>query len=328
MIKNYFKTAWRTLRNNKIYSFINITGLAASLAVSILLLLWVTRNLKTTAAALLAYAKGCAPAFAAFLLIERLYQYHRFWTFRGTYYTPFMEPPPSTDNSGNMFNNPLMAGVKEALWTPQNSIFLFDPLLVITLVVLAALWRRVDPRVRALALGAAATLTVYIYFYATYMSPTGEVSWGDRYTETPVLLLCLLAVPILWTLRPRLSAAWRGLAVAVVSWSVIQQLASILLIPSIEVIQGRRLGLPWSIPHRFINIWLAVSGQGATIPYRGPLPPEWQQLSLLPFQLGLRFASLQPYAVAAWCLLLVIALVLLGRIVHQCLREDRVWATH
>jgi len=45
MFKNYFKTAWRGLRNNKMYSSINITGLAASLAISILLLLWVSNEL-------------------------------------------------------------------------------------------------------------------------------------------------------------------------------------------------------------------------------------------------------------------------------------------
>jgi len=45
MFKNYFKTAWRSLRNNKMYSFINITGLAASLAASILLLLWASDEL-------------------------------------------------------------------------------------------------------------------------------------------------------------------------------------------------------------------------------------------------------------------------------------------
>ncbi len=45
MLKNYFKTALRGLRNNKTYSFINITGLAVSLAVSMLLLLWVKDEL-------------------------------------------------------------------------------------------------------------------------------------------------------------------------------------------------------------------------------------------------------------------------------------------
>ncbi|HMH23129.1 MAG TPA: ABC transporter permease [Puia sp.] len=41
MLKNYFKIALRNLRKSKTYSFINITGLSAGLAVSILLLLWV-----------------------------------------------------------------------------------------------------------------------------------------------------------------------------------------------------------------------------------------------------------------------------------------------
>src|SRR4051812_2424561 len=42
MIKNFFITALRSLRKNSMYSFINITGLAVSLAVSVLLLLWVS----------------------------------------------------------------------------------------------------------------------------------------------------------------------------------------------------------------------------------------------------------------------------------------------
>jgi len=45
MIKNYFKIALRNLRKSKTYSFINITGLSAGLAVSILLLLWVNDEL-------------------------------------------------------------------------------------------------------------------------------------------------------------------------------------------------------------------------------------------------------------------------------------------
>jgi len=45
MLKNYFKIALRHLRKSKTYSFINITGLSVSLAVSILLLLWVNDEL-------------------------------------------------------------------------------------------------------------------------------------------------------------------------------------------------------------------------------------------------------------------------------------------
>ena len=45
MLKNYFKTAWRTLWKNKFYSAINISGLAVGLVAGIMLLLWVQNEL-------------------------------------------------------------------------------------------------------------------------------------------------------------------------------------------------------------------------------------------------------------------------------------------
>jgi len=41
MFKNYFKTAWRNLLKNKLYTAINVLGLTAGLTVGILILLWV-----------------------------------------------------------------------------------------------------------------------------------------------------------------------------------------------------------------------------------------------------------------------------------------------
>jgi putative ABC transport system permease protein len=41
MIKNYFKTAWRSLLKSRFYTAINISGLAVGLATGIMLLLWV-----------------------------------------------------------------------------------------------------------------------------------------------------------------------------------------------------------------------------------------------------------------------------------------------
>jgi putative ABC transport system permease protein len=45
MIKNYFKTAWRNLANNKFYSTLNITGLTVGLTIGMLILLWVNDEL-------------------------------------------------------------------------------------------------------------------------------------------------------------------------------------------------------------------------------------------------------------------------------------------
>ena len=41
MFKNYFKTAWRNLSRGKVHSFINIVGLSAGMAVTILIGLWI-----------------------------------------------------------------------------------------------------------------------------------------------------------------------------------------------------------------------------------------------------------------------------------------------
>lgn len=45
MIRNYFKIAWRNLIKNKVYSFINIFGLAIGMAVTIMIALWIIDEL-------------------------------------------------------------------------------------------------------------------------------------------------------------------------------------------------------------------------------------------------------------------------------------------
>jgi ABC-type antimicrobial peptide transport system permease subunit len=44
MIKNYLKIAWRNIVNNKVYSAINILGLAAGMAVALIIALWVVNE--------------------------------------------------------------------------------------------------------------------------------------------------------------------------------------------------------------------------------------------------------------------------------------------
>jgi len=45
MIRNYFKIAWRNLLNNKVYSFINVFGLAIGMAVTTMITLWIVDEL-------------------------------------------------------------------------------------------------------------------------------------------------------------------------------------------------------------------------------------------------------------------------------------------
>src|SRR6516164_9028957 len=45
MIKNYFKTAWRNIRKNKLFSFINILGLSLGIATCFIIMLYVQDEL-------------------------------------------------------------------------------------------------------------------------------------------------------------------------------------------------------------------------------------------------------------------------------------------
>ena len=45
MFENYFKTAWRSLRKNKIFTILNIAGLSIGLACSLLIALYVLDEL-------------------------------------------------------------------------------------------------------------------------------------------------------------------------------------------------------------------------------------------------------------------------------------------
>ncbi|MGZ3776440.1 MAG: hypothetical protein ACXVI9_02210, partial [Mucilaginibacter sp.] len=45
MIRNYLKTAWRNISNNRFYSAINVAGLTVGLVVGLFILLWVQDEL-------------------------------------------------------------------------------------------------------------------------------------------------------------------------------------------------------------------------------------------------------------------------------------------
>lgn len=45
MLKNYFKTAWRNLAKNKVFTLLNITGLSISVVVCLIIGIWLTREL-------------------------------------------------------------------------------------------------------------------------------------------------------------------------------------------------------------------------------------------------------------------------------------------
>ncbi len=89
---------------------------------------------------LLDYCKVTAPLYAFFLVADRVYQFYRFGSFTNTYITLFAQEQRQIDPTLPVnfpWNTPFHVGVLSALFQPEKSIFLFDPLLVLSIFLLA-----------------------------------------------------------------------------------------------------------------------------------------------------------------------------------------------
>ena len=203
------------------------------LAVCLFLLLtaWLTNvrgsELRTSA---IRYAKIALPFYGAFLMIDRTYQYVRFGSFLNTYMQVFGEEWKHLNPSlpeAFPFETPFRVGFFGALFTPEKSIFLFDPLLLLVLIVAVFAWRSFRPEIKAYLAAFGLMLFAYVSFYAKYTDWSGDAAWGDRYVATAAQLVALIAVPLL--LRHRVEVGkivWRtGLALILIS--VVIQLSSV-----------------------------------------------------------------------------------------------------
>jgi hypothetical protein len=207
---------------------------------------------------LVAYCKVAAPVYAFFLLVDRLYQFYRFGSLTNTYVSLFAKEQRLMDPAlpANFpWSTPFHEGFLGPLFKPEKSIFLFDPLLLLAIVLLMALWKRLSPEIRAYGIASLLLLLGYICFYARYTYWAGDFAWGDRYVSTSVELAALLAVPLLLRHRADVGVwAWRG-AMVIIASSLIIQLASLAFWLPLEIYQMETMGHPtFVIALRFENI--------------------------------------------------------------------------
>jgi hypothetical protein len=204
------------------------------------------------------YCKVAAPIYAGFLLLERLYNFYRFGSFFGTYLPIFAREQrlQHPDLPANFpWSTPFHEGFLGALFKPEKSVFLFDPLLVLTLVLIILLWRRISPVVRAYAVASLLLLLGYLSFYARYTYWAGDFAWGDRYVSTAVEMVALLGVPLLLSYRRGLSRIVWLSGLALIAVSLLVQLASLAFWLPLEIYQMETLGHPtFVIALRFKNI--------------------------------------------------------------------------
>jgi hypothetical protein len=214
---------------------------------------------------LIAYSKVAAPVYIFFLVVDRAYQFYRFGSFTNTYVSIFAREYRQRDPTlpANFpWSTPFHVGFLGPLFQPEKSIFLFDPLLLLAIFLLALLWKRLTPQVRAYGAASVLLLLVYIGFYARYTYWSGDFAWGDRYVSTAAEMVTLVAVPLLMRYREPLGRTnWRaGWVLIVVSLMI--QLASLAFWLPLEIYQMETLGHPtFVIALRFKNILAFTLGK-------------------------------------------------------------------
>jgi len=214
---------------------------------------------------LVSYCRIAVPIYLVFALIERLYSFYRFGSLTQTYLPIFARESRAQDPTLPInfpWSTPFHEGVLGALFKPEKSIFLFDPLLVLALVLIALLWRKLDYEVRAYSLASLFLMAAYICFYARYTYWAGDFAWGDRYVASAVQMAAMLAIPLLLRFRASLGAwAWRA-GVALVAISFVIQIASLMFWLPLEIYQMETLGHPtYVIALRFKNITAFALGK-------------------------------------------------------------------
>jgi hypothetical protein len=209
------------------------------------------------------YLRGSLPVYAVFLVIDRIYQYIRFGSWTNTYVAIFareqrmMDPTLPTNFPFNrgFFEGGFHSGVLGPFFMPEKSIFLFDPMFPLALLLTAFLWKRLSPAMRAFAVASLAMLAAYVLFYARYNWWAGDFAWGDRYISSAVELTTLLAIPLLLRYRQALGRTIWYLALSITGISVAIQCASLAFWLPLEIYQMETLGHPtWVVLLRFKNI--------------------------------------------------------------------------
>lgn len=213
---------------------------------------------------LIQYGRVCLPCYAVFLLIERLYYYYRFGAFYSLY--PQIMAAQKRQLNPSLppdfpWNNPFWKGFLGPLITAEKSIFLFDPLILLTLVLIFFVWKYFASEIKAYVISLVWLLFACIALYAKWFDWSGDYAWGDRFVTAPVQLLAMISTPLMLRHRSKLKGAVRRLGTAIALISVIIQIASVVFWHPLEIHQMQTLGHPrFVVGLRFLNIIALATG--------------------------------------------------------------------
>jgi hypothetical protein len=204
------------------------------------------------------YLKTAVPIYLVFLFLDRLYQFYRFGNWTTTYvhfFTVEHRLQDPTLPAKYPWETPFYVGFLGPLISPEKSIFLFDPLVVLTIIVAAFGWKYLCPAIKSYVIAAFLLVLGYICLYARYTVWSGNFAWGDRYVSTAAEMAAFISVPLLVKFRAQLRNPVWIIGMLLIVTSLIIQLASLAFWLPLEIYQGDDFGHPqWVIWLRFKNI--------------------------------------------------------------------------
>jgi hypothetical protein len=287
------------------------------------------------------YLLTVAPVYALFLFLDRLYQFVRFGSWTSTYmrlqsieqmkWDPTL--PSNYPFSGHWFQGGVHSGLLGPLLEPEKSVFVFDPLFGLALVLTVVLWRRMGPVVRAYAVATLVLLAAYMLLYARYFAWAGDFAWGDRYISSVVEMFAMLAVPLLMRYRRELPGVARVCGWCVVAASVVIQAASLAFWLPLEIYQIDATGRDaWTVALRFRNIWAMAMGRPmpAGIDLPGAVVDSWDAVHVRTWNFMpslMRHVGVAPMWVvrlldAVWVGMTVVLVCVVVRMVRLLRREQ------
>jgi len=227
------------------------------------------------------------PILLAGTSIDRLYQYHRFGSFFGTYTALWGREQRAANPSlrpGYPFSGSFAEGFAGPFISRRKSMFMYDPVLL--LAIAAAICLRGGPNAQTRALLAAGFLQLlgYIAFHARLEFWHGDFAWGDRYITVPLDLLELVALGVTATAWPALRRMTRAAVAGLCSGALLVQCAAVVFPPGLELVQEMTIGGPmFLLGRRFLNIWLLITDRLADAPHPVPDQPAMFRVAFTPF---------------------------------------------
>ena len=308
-----------------------VFDLGAVVAFAVILSLVEARDAKHSYRSVIAaFGKYVIPFLIMAFAIDRIYQFDRFGTWTDTYLDRrelqqlalHPETPPNWP-----WINPFWDGVHLLLISPKRSIFLFDPLLLVTFWMMLRYWRYISLPIRTFVIIAVLLLGAYISFYAQFLGPGagGAYTWGSRFTTTPVILISMVAVPLLLAMRTRLSPFEKALAVIVIGLATIVQLLSVTFWYMLEEAQMSDTGSEFFIGMRLVNLLATTLDKVQDWHLATPsVSSRYLQLNFLPFLMAKYVSPTVAHTLQLmWSAAVVLAIAAAVRLTLLCLRFER-----